>query len=229
MRYVASVPYPGRNVQDTTASSATPMRTEPKLPTLEAMKDKSGDWFRTRAGRGAVAAALVMCLLLGGAFLLVEKLHSSPGDIVDHPANALSDAAAEAQVVEAAKQIVAVAGLQTTAAGYLLMSCKSPDGPPYQGAIYLTFGLPAGAYGDGYFREIAAALAKQGWTQGLPPAEHVFGRTLSKDAVTAIIYRHSDDSRLGVLRLYGSCRNMNDHRTDTTAWIDITDEFELTR
>jgi hypothetical protein len=105
------------------------------------------------------------------------------------------------------------------------MSCKDRDAPLYQGAIYLIFALPAGARTDAYFGEIAAQLITRGWTEGRPPAEHVLGKTLSKDVVTAIIYRHGDDPRLGVLRLYGQCRNMNDHRNDTTAWIDITSQF----
>lgn len=43
--------------------------------------------------------------------------------------------------------------------------------------------------------------------------------------MTVIIYRHDDDPGLGVLRLYGECRNMTDHRGDATAWIDVTDQF----
>ncbi|KAA1248501.1 hypothetical protein F0Q45_20225 [Mycobacterium simiae] len=168
-------------------------------------------------------------MLLGGVFLWAEKRQSPPCNTLEHPANALSDAATQAQVVEAATQIVAVAELQTTAAGYLLMSCKSRDEPPYQGAIYLTFVLPAGAYGDSYLHSVAAALAKHGWAAGRPPVQHVLGKTLSKDGVTAIFYRHHDDSSLGILRLYGSCGNLNDHRGDTTAWIDITDQLTRAR
>ncbi|ETW21750.1 hypothetical protein MGAST_23940 [Mycobacterium gastri 'Wayne'] len=163
-----------------------------------------------------------MCLLFGGAVLLVANRHrGSSANSVDHP---LSDAATAAQVVDKAKQIVSVAGLQTTTAGYLLMSCKNRDDPPYQGAVYLTFALPAEARADAYFRDISAALVGHGWTEGLSPNGQVFGRTLSKDAVTAVIYRHGDDTGAGVLRLYGQCRNVNDHRRDTTAWVDITSQ-----
>ncbi len=190
---------------------------------------KSGDWLRKRGVRAMIAAALTVSLLLGGAVLLVDRLNPWPADSLDHPVDPVTDVASEAQVVESAKQIVAVAGLQTTTAGYLLMSCKDRDAPPYQGAIYLTFALPAGARTDAYFGEIAAALGPHGWTEGRPPVEHVFGKTLSKDAVTAIIYRHGDDTSLGVMRLYGQCRNMNDHRNDSTAWMDITSQLNPTR
>ncbi len=159
------------------------------------------------------------------AVLLVDRLHSSTGDAIEHPANPVSDDQSKAQVVESTKQIVSLAGLQTTSAGYLLMSCKNRDDPPYQGAIYLNFAVPAGVRADTYFPTIATTLVSHGWTEGLPPNGFVFGRTLSKDAVTVIVYRHSDNPGMGVLRIYGECRNMNDHRTDMSGWVDITGDL----
>ena len=41
-----------------------------------------------------------------------------------------------------------------------------------------------------------------------------------------IVYLQSEDPGLGVLRVYGQCRNMNDHRNDSTAWIDVTDRLK---
>ncbi|WP_232070726.1 hypothetical protein [Mycobacterium lacus] len=163
---------------------------------------------------------------MGGAFLMVDRLHTSPSDVLDHPGDPVTDAQTEAQVVESAKQIVTAAGLRTKTAGYLLMSCKERDDPPYQGAIYLTFALPAETRADTYFPTITAALIARGWSEGLPPNNRTFGKTLSRDAVTAIIYRDNDDENLGVMRLYGQCRNMNDHRRDATGWIDITGQFQ---
>jgi hypothetical protein len=181
-----------------------------------------GEGLRSRWARPAIAAALAVPLTLGGAFLAVDRLHTTPSDVLDHPGNPASDDQTEAQVVEAARQIVTAAGLQTTTAGYLLMSCKNRDDPPYQGAIYLTFALPAGTGPDTYFPTVAGALVGRGWKEGLPPADHTFGKTLTKDGVTAVIYRNDDDISLGVLRLYGECRNTNDHRNDSTAWFDVT-------
>jgi hypothetical protein len=181
-----------------------------------------GEGLRSRWARPAIATALAVPLTLGGAFLAVDRLHTTPSAVLDHPGNPASDEQTEAQVVEAARQIVAAAGLQTTTAGYLLMSCKNRDDPPYQGAIYLTFALPAGTGPDAYFPTVAGALVGRGWKEGLPPADHTFGKTLTKDGVTAVIYRNDDDISLGVLRLYGECRNTNDHRNDSTAWVDVT-------
>jgi len=187
---------------------------------------KRQEWLSSRWARPTIAAALAVPLLLGGAFVSVDRLHNSASDVLDHPVNPVSDEQSRAQVVESAKHVVTTAGLQTTNAGYLLMSCKDRDDPPYQGAIYLTFALPAGEHADTYFPAIARALVAHGWTEGSPPNDHVFGKTLTKDNVIAITYPERDDKSQGVLRLYGQCQNMTDHRTDTNAWIDITGQLK---
>ena len=187
---------------------------------------RRGEWLRSKQVRALIAAALTASLLLSGAILLVDRLHTTPADILDHPANPVTDEQSEAQVVESAKHIVALTGLQMASAGYTLMSCKDRDDPPYQGAIYLTFALPAGARPEAYFPTVAATLATHGWTEGLPPNDHVFARSLTKDDVTMVVYGESEGPGLGVLRVYGQCRNMNNHRTDATAWIDVTDRLK---
>jgi hypothetical protein len=181
--------------------------------------------LRAPRARALLAAALTVSLLLGGAFLVVNALRPSPYEKLDHPADPVTDDGTAAQVVESARQIVSLAGLQTKSAGYLLMSCKNQNDPPYQGAIYLTFTLPPGARPDTYFKTIATTLVHRGWTAGLPPNDHMFGATLSKDAVTAVVYPHGEDQGLGVLRAYGECRDANDHRKDTSGWTDITNQF----
>ncbi|HZU46078.1 MAG TPA: hypothetical protein VFA16_02295 [Mycobacterium sp.] len=187
------------------------------------------EWSRSAAARPLIAAALAISLLLGGAFVSIGRLHSSPSDYLDHPDHAVTDDQSKAEVVEPAKEIVTIGRLQKAAAGYMLMSCRNEHDPPYQGAIYLTFTVPADVRTDRYFQGIAAAMSAQGWHEGLEPTQRVYGKTLYKDGVTAIIYRDSDYPTLGVARLYGQCRNVSDHRTDTTAWTDISDQFGRAR
>lgn len=155
----------------------------------------------------------------------MERLHSSSADAVEHPAHPVSDEQTKAEVVEQAKRMVATARLEKATAGYLLMSCKDRDSPPYQGAVYLNFSLPAGARADTYFQGIADAMAARGWNEGVPPNQHLFGKTLYKDGVTAVVYRDNDYPNRGVARLYGQCRDMTDHRNDTTGWVDVTGQI----
>jgi hypothetical protein len=179
--------------------------------------------LRSPGARALLAGALAVSLTLGLAVVAVDRLRASSNDAVEHP---VSDAQTEAEVVEQAKSIVAVARLQQARAGYLLMSCQGGDNPPYQGAVYLTFTLPADIRADSYFRGIVAALAAHGWQPGAPADQLLFGQTLSRDGVTAVIYREGDHPDLGIARLYGQCRDTTDHRNDSTGWVDISPQIE---
>ncbi|OBK15543.1 hypothetical protein A5636_05585 [Mycobacterium asiaticum] len=168
-----------------------------------------------------MAGALAISLTFGGIFVSVDRLHSTPADALSRPDTA-TDEQSQAQALGAAQRLVSVARLHPTTAGYLLMSCAGRDDPPYQGAIHLTFALPAGTSAHTYLPAVVDTLVSDGWTEGSPPGGHAFGSTLSKHAVTAIVYRHDTNPAMGVLRIYGECRNMNDHRNDTTGWVDVT-------
>jgi hypothetical protein len=169
---------------------------------------------------------LTSALVLGGAFLAVGRLHSSAADALEHPSRTATDEQSKTEVVDQARLIVAIGALQNATAGYLLMSCKDRDDPPYQGAVYMDFAAPADARADKYFRTIAAVMVARGWIERVPPNGFLFGRMLSKDGVTAILYQDSDSAKHGVARIYGQCRNMNNHRGDSTAWIDVTDQLQ---
>jgi hypothetical protein len=189
------------------------------------MSDASGSPERRRspAARMLIGTTLLTALIVGAAFLTIDWLHSTAADAVEHPGPAATDAQTEAEVVEQAKDIVAIAGLAQPTADYSLVSCKNRDDPPYQGAVYLNFVLPADVGADAYFRTAAAALVAHGWTEGPSPNQHLFGRNLSKDGVSALLYPDRDSSTRGVVHLHGQCRNKTDHRGDSGAWVDVTE------
>jgi hypothetical protein len=193
---------------------------------IRELLSRLGGSLRAPPARALLAGALTISLVLGGSFLAVGRLRSSPADTLEHPGLTATDGQTKTEVVEQAKHIVAIARLQRPTAGYLLMSCKNRDDPPYQGAVYMNFTLPVDARADKYFQTVAEAMVADGWTAGLPPNQHLSGKTLSKDGVTAILYHDTDYPNRGVARVYGQCRNMNNHRGDTTAWVDITDQLQ---
>jgi hypothetical protein len=182
--------------------------------------DRDASQIRSPGARTVVAAVLATAVLVGAALLVINRLHSLTGNVVEHPGPAATDAQTQSEVVEQAKDIVAIAALQQPTAGYLLMSCKDHDNPPYQGAVYLDFELPPDVSADQYFRSIAEAMVAHGWHQGLPPNQHMFGRNLSKDGVNAILYPDRESTTHGVGRIYGQCHDMNSHRG--AAWVDVT-------
>ncbi len=102
------------------------------------------------------------------------------------------------------------------------MSCQNADDPPYQGAIYLNFDVPGVMGTPKFFAAIAAAMRAEGWQEALPPNRHPGGHALTRDGVTIIYFRNDDTSTRGTMQIYGECRNVTDHRLDTTGWVDIT-------
>src|ERR1700730_15572067 len=185
--------------------------------------DRDASDIRSSAARPVIAAVLFTAVLVGAACLVINRLHSSAAEAVEHPGPAATDAQTQSEVVDQAKDIVAIAALAQPTASYLLMSCKDHDTPPYQGAVYLDFQLPPDVSADQYFATIAAAMVAHGWREGLPPNQHMFGRNLSKDGVNAILYPDRDSTTRGVGRIYGQCHDMNSHRG--AAWIDVTDQL----
>jgi hypothetical protein len=125
--------------------------------------------------------------------------------------------------VGSARQIVTVAELREATGGYIFLSCKNEDDPPYQAAVYLTFPL-AGGKSVQQIGEMTAAMVEHGWKQPPSMGEH-FGGKLTKDGVTASFHRNLNDASLGNMRIYGECRNVADHRNDNPAWTDIGDQL----
>src|ERR1700738_5063734 len=59
---------------------------------------------------------------------------------------------------------------------------------PDDGRLYLTFTVPPETHADTYLQAITSALVADGWAEGLPPGGHAFGKTLSRDGGTALVY-----------------------------------------
>jgi hypothetical protein len=185
--------------------------------------DSSGP--RSPAARALTLVILSTSLIVGGVYLAVDRLHAKASDAVQHPGPAATDAQTQTDTVLHARDIVAIAGLRQPTGGYLLMSCKNRDDPPYQGAVYLDFQLPTDVSPDQYIRTVAAAMVARGWREGLPANQHMFGRNLSKDGVNAILYPDRDTPTHGVARIYGQCHDITDHRGAKAEWTDITDRL----
>lgn len=178
--------------------------------------------LRSRPVLLLTAAALLVSLVLGASYVALHRFREMRGAAVEPVAQPLSDEQARIQVLTPAREIVSAAQLTAVSGSYLLMSCKNTDEPPYQGAIYLNFDVPPVLDTPKYFRSIASAMSRQGWTEGMPPNRHPGGHTFTRAGVTAIFYRNTDLVDRATMQIYGECRDTTDHRTDTTGWVDIT-------
>lgn len=169
-----------------------------------------------------IAAALSVSLVLGASYIALHRFREMRGPAVEPVAKPLSDEQARRQVLTPAREIVGAAQLTAVSGSYLLMSCKNTDEPPYQGAIYLNFDVPPVLDTPNYFQSISSTMTRQGWAEGMPPNRHPGGRTFTHGGVTVIFYRNADLVDRATMQIYGECRDVTDHRTDTTGWVDVT-------
>lgn len=135
----------------------------------------------------------------------------------------LTDEQAMAQVIDAAREIVRVAGLRDVTGGFMFEACNDQGRPPYRGHVEMSFAIPDGADPDEYFREIAAALVAKGWTDGPPRGMCPFGEVVHSPAVMAVVCRASGNAARGSVQVSGQCANMTDHGRDRkTVGVDVS-------
>lgn len=185
--------------------------------------------LRSRPVLLLLAGTLLVSLILGAAFIKLHRTEDLRGAAVERPAHPFTDAQAKDQVVASARQFVAAGRFKRATGSYILMACREDEDPVYQGSLYLNFDLPTIRETPAYFREIARNLSTAGWREGVPPGHHPGGKTLSRDGVAAVFYRHPDIPGRGVLQIYGECRDVADHRFDDTGFLDVTRELTVGR
>lgn len=142
----------------------------------------------------------------------------------DHPEHPLSDQQAIAQVVDPAKEIAKVAGLQDPSGGFSWESCNDQGQPPYRGRVDMTFTVPPGVDHAAYFDQVATTMVANGWSPGAPPGRHEPGAVIHQGGVMASIGVSPFQGADGAVQLFGECRNMNEHRSDSNGF-SIADQL----
>ena len=178
--------------------------------------------LRSGPARLLLALALLGTLVLSAGYIAVHRMYDLRGLTTIAPQ---SDEQSRQQVLGPARQIIAAGSLRHSSATYLLQSCTTEDLPPYQGTVFVAFPVPDVVGTRKLFRQIAQKMSIQGWRIGLPPGHHPDGWTLAKDGVIAIYYRDPDQDGQGVLRVYGECRDIADHRQDGGGFLDVSREL----
>lgn len=185
--------------------------------------------LRSRPVLMLMAGALLLSLVLGSVFIALHRAKDVYGAAVERPAQTLTDEQSKDQVIATARQFIAAGRLTGATGSYMLMACEEDDDPVYQGSLYVNFDLPPIREIPSFFREIARNLYPGGWREGVPPGHHPGGKTLAREGMAAVYYRHPDVPGRGVLQIYGQCRNVTDHRLDTSGFLDISRELTAGR
>jgi hypothetical protein len=186
--------------------------------TLKPMTGATEGWLRSSAAKALVLAALVMSLVLGIGFVVINSRGGEMRTLSD--AAPMTDEQATTQVIDSARQIVAAARLHGVNGSSIFLSCTSLHDPPYQAAVYLNFPLPEKSSVK-HIRQVATAMVASGWQEAPAMGEH-FGMKLTKGGVTSTFHENPDDARFATMRIYGECRNASDHHNDNPAFTDIT-------
>jgi hypothetical protein len=177
--------------------------------------DNLGSRMRSPLAMALLWAALAMSVVLGTGFVVVNRTTGPP----DTTAGSLTDEQAAAQVVDSARQIVAVTRLEQATGGYAFVSCTNEKDPPYQAVLNMSFHLPQ-ANSVRYLRDMASAMIAGGWTKA-PTTGEQFGQKLTRDGVTSEFHRSPNDRDFAIMRLAGECRSTSDHRHDDPAWTEV--------
>ncbi len=157
-----------------------------------------------------------MCLALS-ATVVVIGLGDRPRA---RPDATINDDEAAAQVVTAARRVVATARLQHPTGGYAFMPCGASQGPPYQAVMHMTFAVPQENSSD-YLDGIAALLVNDGWVRSVAEGEY-FGVSLTSSGLTALLTRDPRQADSATMKLYGECRVVGDHSDDDPVWTEVT-------
>lgn len=170
-----------------------------------------------------IASGLVVAVLLGGCAPVQHKPQAGgSGNPYEDTAHPMSDEQTKAQVIEPAKQIVAVAKLDGVSGAFSFASCNDQGDPPFQGTVTLSFLIHGDP--DAYFQHVRSAMTANGWSGGAPPGQHLHGAALNKDGVAASISFMPSDHSYGQIILDGQCRNMGNHKGEGQ-WTSINDQL----
>jgi hypothetical protein len=139
------------------------------------------------------------------------------------PVVSMSDEDSMTQVVDPARQIVQVAGLQEVSGGFGFEACNDQGEPPFRGRLDMSFAVPKDVEPQTYVEQIGRLMTQHGWSAGPPPGKRAFGTVIHTDAVMAILSPHPVAPEDGALKVFGECRNMNTHPGGRG--VDVTDRL----
>jgi hypothetical protein len=137
------------------------------------------------------------------------------------------DTQTRAQVMDPLKALVAALKLDPVAGTFAFDSCDDNGDPPFRGGSGATF-MPVGVTADELMTQMKNTMIAQGWSSGPGQGKLVYGTTLHKGEVFAVLQTNDDRSRFPgsvSITIYGTCDNYGDH-TGSPGDTDIVDELK---
>jgi hypothetical protein len=122
--------------------------------------------------------------------------------------NPMTPEQSKAQVVSAAREIVATLGLKGVSANFSRESCNDQAVAPFRGIVGVAYNhAPTLEESQAEIQQMIAVLKQHGW--GAPGDFHTHAAAVGKQGVTAVFDPYSPVQNAGgSITVYGECRDM---------------------
>jgi hypothetical protein len=157
---------------------------------------------------GAGAWRSMVVFVVAGLLTVLLQSCSSIRNLSEGVPHPMTPDESKAQVVNAAREIVATLGLKTVTGHFSRESCNDQAVAPFRGVVGLDYDhAPTLEASQAQIEQMVASLKQHGW--GASSDFHSHSPALSKQGVTALFDVFSPVQNAGgSITIYGECRDM---------------------
>ena len=157
---------------------------------------------------GARARRSIVVFVVAGLLTVVLQSCSSIRNLSEGGPHPMTPDESRAQVVNAAREIVATLGLKTVTGHFSRESCNDQAVAPFRGVVGLDYDhAPTLEASQAQIEQMVASLKQHGW--GASGDFHSHSPAVSKQGVTALFDVFSPVQNAGgSITIYGECRDM---------------------
>jgi len=168
----------------------------------------------TRAVATVAAALTVVMAVVSGC----GAVKSMTNQGVSNP---MTPEQSKAQVVDAARDLVAVLELPVIRAVFSHASCNDQGEAPFQGHVVITYPLaPSFEASDAAQADMVAKLQSQGWSTDSDA--HTHGTPLKKNGVQVTFWKQNAATPNNGIDLWGECRDVTTTKDTRGGTEDVT-------
>jgi hypothetical protein len=162
----------------------------------------------TNKGIGTGAWRSMVAFVMAGLLTIALQSCSSIRNLSEGVPHPMTPDESKAQVINAAREIVATLGLKTASGHFSRESCNDQAVAPFRGVVGLDYDhAPTLEASQAQIEQMVATLKQHGW--GASGDFHSHSPAVSKQGVTALFDVFSPVQNAGgSITIYGECRDM---------------------
>ncbi len=146
--------------------------------------------------------------VVAGMLAITLQSCSTLRNISEGVAHPMTPEDSKAQVIDAAREVVATLGLKSASAHFSRESCNDQAVAPFRGVVGISYEhAPTLEASQAEIQQMVATLQQHGW--GAPGDFHSHAPAVGKQGVTAVFDPYSPVQNAGgSITIYGECRDM---------------------